>query len=87
MEKFAVRIMPDKHHSKTRAVPKGDTMIRVSLSTEPQNPSPRTTLKKPCTHSRLVDVVVSPQGTHTGQLLCMECTALFPDPRFQQPVH
>ena len=61
-------------------------MIRVSLPTEPQNNPFHTTTKKPCTHGRLVEAVVSTQGTKTGQLLCLECKALFPDPT-QQPIH
>lgn len=39
----------------------------------------------PCTHSRVVDDVLTTKGTKTGQLVCIECTAVFPDPSYEEP--
>jgi len=61
-------------------------MSKVSLPTEPQNDPSHPMTKKRCTHSRLVEAVLGPQGTPTGQLLCLECHDTFPDPRYQQPL-
>lgn len=36
---------------------------------------------KPCTHSRVVDHVLSKEGKRTGKLKCKECGAIFPDER------
>ena len=33
-----------------------------------------------CSHSRVVDDVLSAKGTKTGKLICLECQAVFPDP-------
>lgn len=44
-------------------------------------------VKSSCTHSRLVDDVLNKKGNKTGQLVCLECKATFPDPEFQKPVH
>ena len=33
-----------------------------------------------CTHSRLIDEVLTPQGLKTGQVRCIECCAVFDDP-------
>ena len=79
--------MPDKHLSKGKSAPKGDTMIRITPTTLSKDTSLHTTLRAPCAHSRLVDDVLSTKGTKTGQLLCIECKAVFPDPTFQEPVH
>jgi hypothetical protein len=39
----------------------------------------------PCTHSRMIDDVRSTKGAKTGQLVCMECQAEFPDQTSQHP--
>ena len=62
-------------------------MMKVSLPIDPQKHLSHPPTRKPCTHSRLIDVVRSPQGALTGQLLCMECKSMFPDPLQQQPLH
>lgn len=33
-----------------------------------------------CTHSRLIDDVLTPTGLRTGQVRCLECGAVFDDP-------
>ena len=38
-----------------------------------------------CTHNRMVDDVRSANGAKTGQLVCKECQAEFPDPTSQDP--
>jgi hypothetical protein len=38
----------------------------------------------PCTHSRMVDDVLTTKGGKTGQLVCLECRAVFPDPTYQE---
>lgn len=43
--------------------------------------------KTSCTHSRLVDDVLSTKGAKTGHLICLECKAVFPDPHSQKPSH
>jgi hypothetical protein len=40
-----------------------------------------------CTHSRIVDDVLSSRGTKTGQLICLECQAVFPDPASHSSNH
>lgn len=69
----------------TVALPKGTRMKRVSPAKEPQNLTPRPALKNHCDHRRLVEAVLNGEGTATGQLLCMECKGLFPDPLHQKP--
>lgn len=59
-------------------------MIRVGPTKEPQKLTPRPAPKKHCDHRRLVEAVLDSRGTATGQLLCMECKTLFPDPLHQQ---
>ena len=39
----------------------------------------------PCTHSRMVDDVLTTKGVKTGKLVCIECTAVFPDPTYHEP--
>jgi hypothetical protein len=38
-----------------------------------------------CTHSRMVDDVRGTKGGKTGQLVCKECQAEFPDPTSEHP--
>lgn len=59
-------------------------MIRVMRETATKNTSLHTTEKTPCTHSRLVDYVLTTTGIKTGQLVCIECTAVFPDPTLEK---
>ena len=59
-------------------------MIRVMTETATKSTSPHTAEKTPCTHSRLVDYVLTTKGIKTGQLVCIECTAVFPDPAFHK---
>lgn len=33
-----------------------------------------------CTHSRIIDDVLTPTGLKTGQVRCLECCAVFDDP-------
>lgn len=33
-----------------------------------------------CSHSRLIDDVLTPTGLRTGQVRCLECGAVFDDP-------
>ena len=33
-----------------------------------------------CTHSRIIDDVLTPEGLKTGQVRCLECCAVFDDP-------
>ena len=60
-------------------------MIRVMTATATKSTRPRTAKKTSCTHSRLVDYVLTTTGIKTGQLVCVECAAVFPDPTFQKP--
>jgi len=59
-------------------------MIKVMTATAPKGTSLHTEAKTPCTHSRVVDYVLTPKGNRTGQLICLECTAVFPDPAFEK---
>jgi hypothetical protein len=43
-------------------------------------------VKKACTHSRLIDDVLTKKGNKTGRLLCLECKATFPDLTLAEPV-
>lgn len=40
-----------------------------------------------CSHSRIVDDVLNAQGIKTGQLICLECRAVLPDPAAHRPDH
>lgn len=51
----------------------------------PPNPKVLTKTVQPCTHSRIVDEVLNADGAKTGQLICIECLAKFPDPLLQKP--
>jgi hypothetical protein len=59
-------------------------MIEVILSTPSQEMTVQTTSFRPCTHSRIVDEVRTLNGARTGQLICIECLAQFPDPLDQE---
>lgn len=61
-------------------------MEQVSLATYPMNTSLHRALKKPCMHSRIIEDVLTAQGARTGEVLCLECKAVFPDPHRQDPV-
>jgi hypothetical protein len=58
-------------------------MIRIR-GTEPKGTSLHIGAKILCTHSRVVDYVLTKEGTKTGQLVCLECTAMFPDPTLEK---
>lgn len=60
-------------------------MIKVVTTTASKGTSRlHTAAKKPCTHSRIVDYVLTTKGNKTGQLICLECAAVFPDPAFEK---
>ncbi len=59
-------------------------MIRIMTATATKGTSLHTAEKTPCAHSRLVDYVLTKEGNKTGQLVCIECTAVFSDPTFQK---
>ncbi|MFO0700778.1 MAG: hypothetical protein U0236_16270 [Nitrospira sp.] len=37
-----------------------------------------------CTHSRIIDNVLLPQGQKTGKVRCLECGGVFDDPALVQ---
>lgn len=59
-------------------------MIRVMTATAPKSTRLDPAATTTCTHGRLVDYVLTNEGTKTGQLVCVECAAVFPDPTFQK---
>lgn len=64
-------------------------MQLIPTTPAPVTPAPtaevRTKTAKPCTHMRLIDEVRTGNGAKTGQLICLECLAEFPDPTYQAP--
>ncbi len=48
-----------------------------------ERPSPMPISQQPacCPHGRLIDDVLTPQGNRTGHVRCLECGAVFEDPR------
>lgn len=60
-------------------------MIHVTPTSPAQTPTARTGNIQPCTHNRIVDEVRTLSGAKTGQLICIECLAVFPDPLYQEP--
>ncbi|GKS58405.1 hypothetical protein YTPLAS18_19320 [Nitrospira sp.] len=38
--------------------------------------------KTDCAHSRIIEDLVTPKGEKTGQIICVECLAVFPDPAY-----
>lgn len=60
-------------------------MIQTTLSAPTtQTTAVRTTTVRPCRHGRMVDEVRTINGDRTGQLICKECLAVFPDPLDQK---
>lgn len=60
-------------------------MIQTILSAPTtQKTAVRPTTISPCRHGRMVDEVRTINGDSTGQLICMECLAVFPDPLDQK---
>jgi hypothetical protein len=57
-------------------------MIRVMTGIPPKGTRLHPVAKTPCTHSRLVDDVLTKEGNKTGRLVCVECAAVFLDPMF-----
>lgn len=53
---------------------------RISLTPASPTPEPPTTRKTPCLHRRMIDEVRDKDGKRTGQVRCLECQAVFPDP-------
>ena len=41
-------------------------------------------LNRSCQHKRLVDYILSEDGQKTGNIICAECGAIFPDPVQQE---
>ena len=60
-------------------------MIRVMTATALENTRRQPAATTTCTHSRIVDYVLTNEGKKTGQLVCVECMGVFPDPTFQKP--
>jgi len=56
--------------------------MKLTLATPKQG---KRTKETPCTHSRMLDDVLTTKGVKTGQLVCLECRAVFPDPTYQEP--
>lgn len=64
---------------------RGTPMIQTILSAPTtQKTAVRPTTISPCRHGRMVDEVRTINGDSTGQLICMECLAVFPDPLDQK---
>jgi len=59
--------------------------MQQTLLTPAQQTRVPTKVVRFCTHSRLVDEVRNAKGLKTGELICMECMAKFPDPTYQTP--
>ena len=60
-------------------------MMRAMTAPKKKSTSLHTADKNtPCTHSRLVDYVLTKEGNKTGQLVCIECKAMFLDPTFEK---
>lgn len=62
-------------------------MIKVTTATTPRNSGLHPTMRLACAHGRIVDEVRTREGATTGQLICLECLAVFPDPIVQEQVH
>jgi hypothetical protein len=62
-------------------------MIRVTPTTLQKDFSQPTAVKKACVHGRLVDEVLDTKGAKTGQLICLECLTVFPDPLWKLSGH
>jgi hypothetical protein len=58
-------------------------MIKVT-TTASKGTSLHTEAKTPCTHSRVVDYVLTPKGLKTGQLICLNARPCFPIPRLRK---
>jgi hypothetical protein len=57
-------------------------LVKLNLATPKQVKRKKVA---PCTHSRMVDDVLTTKGVKTGQLVCIECKAVFADPTYQEP--
>ena len=60
-----------------------DTMEPI---TEPitARPVSQTTLVNHCTHSRIIDDVLTRSGKRTGKVRCLECSAVIDDPHLER---
>ncbi len=79
--------MRSKDPSAAIPVPKGEPAMEPAPSTLPNDTTARTKIPPQCTHSRIVDEVLTTKGTKTGLLICKECLAVFPDPTYQEAGH
>jgi hypothetical protein len=59
-------------------------MIRVISGTTPKVTRLHSLAKTPCIHNRMVDDLLTKEGNKTGQLICIECRAVFLDPTLQK---
>jgi hypothetical protein len=73
-------MLPPIHHSASEEA----AMIRVMTTTAPTSTRLDPAATTTCTHSRLVDYVLTEEGNKTGQLVCVECRVVFLDPTFQK---
>lgn len=46
----------------------------------------RVTTSKACTHRRMIEEVLLRGGEKSGQVRCLECKAIFPDPSHKNDV-
>jgi hypothetical protein len=58
-------------------------MIGIITGTARKGTRLHTAEKTPCIHSRMVDDLLTKEGNKTGQLICVECRAVFLDPMLQ----
>ena len=54
------------------------SLIQVEPTAQPSISVHR--IKTHCTHSRIIDDMLTPEGAKTGEVICIECLAIFPDP-------
>ncbi len=62
-------------------------MIKVTKEEKPPGIVTHNRVKERCAHGRIVDEYRTPEGAGTGQLICLECLAVFPDPTAAKPAH
>ena len=43
--------------------------------------------KTHCMHGRIIDDLVTAEGKKTGEVICIECLAIFPDPILKHAPH
>jgi formylmethanofuran dehydrogenase subunit E len=63
------------------AIPTCDPEVTVDLKESEQDPQPLSMSRPaPCTHSRLISDSVTEQEHKAGNVRCVECGAIVPDP-------